>query len=182
MKPMAGLCLLLISVLLPGLALGDTELNFGLGFTSPVGDLADEVNPSLVFGAGLGLDMAPKFTIGAEIWNHAFSPTPAFEDVLDDVGILAMAVTAKIRFAPSAETAYVKFLIGGYRTKATMLVGEINVSGSETNPGFGVGFGYQFFGNSPHGGFVEGVFQQINNNAETASFMDFRGGLCLRFP
>ena len=43
MKPLAVLCLLLISVLVPGLTLGGTEVHFGLGFTSPVGDLAESL-------------------------------------------------------------------------------------------------------------------------------------------
>jgi len=147
-----------------------------------MGDLSEEVNPGFLFGLGLGLDMAPRFTLGAELWTHAFSPTPAFEDLLDDVSILAMTVTGKIKFAPTPSTAYFKFLLGSYRTKASVRFGDLSVGGEEANPGFGIGFGYQFFGKRPAGGFVEGVLQQINNSAETATFMDFRCGVCARFP
>ena len=201
MKRFFALLLLLALLSTPALAQGGKQVWAGAGLSMPMGDFGDVAKSGLQFGGGFGFELTPAFTLGGEVFYDMFGLAEEYEDYLDsegfgsvdfDIRITQYTLMARVDLMPALSSLYAKFNAGMYKASMSASAEGLSATIDDTDFGFGVGLGYQFFGAANTGGFVEAVYHNVPGSDETiegvtyegsaTQWIDLRGGVVFNFP
>jgi hypothetical protein len=190
MKQSHLILLVLTLAATPCLAQGGKEVNLAVGMALPLGDMTDQATPGLQFGGSFGFSVAPRVTLGGEIYYSMLGLSDEYEAMVEqelgpdgdmDLSITQYGLYAKIGPGPTVASFYSKLSMGMYRAGATASLGDVEIGASETDFGLGAGVGYQFFGRGTTGGFIEADYHVILSDGGSSSYLDLKAGVTFQF-
>ena len=198
MKRLTIVLVILTLLATPALATGGKQLWAGAGLSMPMGDFGDVAKAGPQFGAGFGFEVTPALTLGGEVFYNMYGLADEIQAEADangvdmDVRVTQYTLTARVDLMPAMSSLYAKFNAGMYKASISGSQDGFSVSYDDTDFGFGVGLGYQFFGAANTGGFVEAVYHHVPGSDETidgmtvdgssTEWIDLRGGVVFNFP